>query len=299
MGDFNRIFLQISGLGFIFFLFIRHKYKFVEQNMGKKLIVVGAAGRMGNRILQLAFESGEFDITAAIEAPGHPNIGKNIGLVTPSGSVNVVFIDTFPTVGADVAIDFSLPDGTDRTIDYCLENNVALVLGTTGLSEKQRQKMKSASEKIPILYATNMSVGMNVLFALVGKIASMLGPDYDIEIIEQHHRFKKDAPSGTALTLAENICRQTGREFPESITYGRSGKEAQRQKNTIGIHAVRAGDITGVHSVIFGALGETVTVNHCANSRDTLVRGALRAAKWIVGKEPGLYSLRDVLGIQS
>jgi 4-hydroxy-tetrahydrodipicolinate reductase len=267
--------------------------------MRKKLIVIGAAGRMGSRIMQLACELGEFDITAAIEAPGHPNIGKSTSLSTPSGPVNVVFSNTFPIVEADVAIDFSLPEGADRTIDYCLKNNIALVLGTTGLNEKQRQKMKSASEKIPILYATNMSVGMNVLFALVGKIASMLGPDYDIEIIEQHHRFKKDAPSGTALTLAENICNQTGREFPGSITYGRSGKEAQRQKGTIGIHAVRAGDITGIHSVIFGALGETVTINHCANSRDTLVRGALRAATWIVGKEPGLYSIKDVLGIQS
>lgn len=267
--------------------------------MRKKLIVIGAAGRMGSRIMQLTSESGEFDITAAIEAPGHPNIGKNISLLTPSGSVNVVFSDTFPNIEADVAVDFSLPGGADRTIDYCLKNNVALVLGTTGLSEKQQQKMKSASEKIPILYATNMSVGMNVLFALVGKIASMLGPDYDIEIIEQHHRFKKDAPSGTALTLAENICSLTGRKFPESVTYGRSGKEAQRQKGTIGIHAVRAGDIAGIHSVIFGTLGETVTVSHCANSRDTLVRGALRATMWIVGKEPGLYSIRDVLGIQS
>ena len=142
-----------------------------------------------------------------------------------------------------------------------------------------------------------MSVGMNVLFNLVGKVATMLGDEYDIEIIEQHHRFKKDAPSGSALTLAENICKATGRDCSGSLTHGRIG-DGLRQKGTIGMHAVRAGDITGVHSVIFGTLGETVTVNHTANNRDTFVRGALRAAKWLVGKEPVLYSMADVLGIE-
>ncbi len=261
-----------------------------------KLAVIGAGGRMGSRILQLAAESGEFEITAAIEIQGHPGIGEQISLTGPSGPVNIVLSDTFPNADVDVAVDFSLPDAVDKTIGYCLENNVALVSGTTGLSEKQKEKMESASKKIPILYATNMSVGMNILFALVGKAASMLGPEYDVEIIEQHHRFKKDAPSGTALTLAENICRQTGRDFPESVVHGRYGKDAIRRKGTIGIHSVRAGDINGVHSVVFGALGEAVSLNHSANSRDTFVRGALRAVKWIVGREPALYSMADVLG---
>jgi len=260
-----------------------------------KLAVIGAAGRMGSRILQLAAESGEFEVISAIEVQGHPDIGKQISLTGALGPVNIVLSDTFPGADVDVAIDFSLPDATDKAIDYCLENNVALVSGTTGLSEKQKEKIKSASKKIPILYATNMSVGMNVLFALVGKVASMLGPEYDVEIIEQHHRFKKDAPSGSALTLAENICRQTDRDFPESVVHGRYGKDATREKGTIGIHAVRAGDITGIHSVVFGTLGETVSLNHSANSRDTFVRGAIRAAKWIIGKEPALYSMADVL----
>jgi 4-hydroxy-tetrahydrodipicolinate reductase len=196
-----------------------------------------------------------------------------------------------------VAVDFSQPEAADKTVDYCLENSVALVSGTTGLSDKQREKIKVASEKIPIIYGTNMSVGMNVLFNLVGKVATMLGDEYDIEIVEQHHRFKKDAPSGSALTLAENICKATGRDIDRSLTHGRNGKDALRQKGTIGVHAIRAGDITGVHSVIFGTLGETVTLNHTANSRDTFARGALRAAKWLVGKEPALYSMADVLGI--
>jgi len=264
--------------------------------MKPKLVVVGAAGRMGKRILSLAVESGEFNIIAAVERQGHPDIGKDAGLVAAAGPINVKLADMFPKAG-DVAIDFSQPEAVDKTVDYCLGNNVALVSGTTGLSDQQREKIEAASEKIPIIYGTNMSVGMNVLFAQVGKVAEMLGDEYDIEIIEQHHRFKKDAPSGSALTLAENICKTTGRDFPETLIPGRSGKDALRQKGTIGMHAVRVGDITGVHSVIFGTLGETVTLNHTANSRDTFVRGALRAAKWLIGKEPALYSMADVLGI--
>ncbi len=264
--------------------------------MKPKLVVVGAAGRMGKRIVSLAVEAGEFDIVAAVERKDHPDIDKDAGLVAGAGPLNIKLTDVFPTAG-DVAVDFSQPEAADKTIDYCLENKVALVSGTTGLSNQQREKFKAAAEKIPVIYGTNMSVGMNVLFNLVGKVATMLGDEYDIEIIEQHHRFKKDAPSGSALTLAENICGATGRDFSKTITHGRSGKDALRQKGTIGMHAVRAGDITGVHSVIFGTSGETVTLNHTANSRDTFVRGALRAAKWLVGKEPALYSMADVLGI--
>jgi 4-hydroxy-tetrahydrodipicolinate reductase len=267
--------------------------------MAIKLIVIGAAGRMGRRILSLAAESGQFDIIAAIDRQGHPDIGKTFSLESPSGSIEVVLTDTYPTAAADAAIDFSQPEAVDETIDFCIENNVALISGTTGLSEQQQEKMKAASGKIPLIYGTNMSVGMNVLFALVGKAASMLGEEYDIEIVEQHHRFKKDAPSGSALTLAENICRATGRDLSESLVHGRTGKDTQRQKGEIGMHAVRAGDITGVHSVIFGTLGETVTLNHTANSRDTFVRGALRAAKWLVGKKPASYSMADVLGIKT
>lgn len=283
--------------GYIFSGLLAIQYR--KSKMGIKLIVIGAAGRMGRRILSLAAESGQFDIIAAVEKPGHPDIGKVYGLESASGPIDVVLTDTYPAAAADVAIDFSQPEAVDETIDYCLKNKVALVSGTTGLSEQQRDKMKAASANIPVIYGTNMSVGMNVLFALVGKAASMLGDEYDIEIVEQHHRFKKDAPSGSALTLAENICRATGRDFPESVVHGRCGKDANRQKGTIGMHAVRAGDITGVHSVIFGTLGETVTLNHTANSRDTFVRGALRAAIWLVGKKPASYSIADVLGIKS
>lgn len=265
--------------------------------MKPKLIVSGAAGRMGKRILSLAIEADVFDVIAAIENQDHPDIGKDTGLVAGMQPINVKLGSTYPD-GGDVVIDFSQPGAADKNIDYCSESGAALVLGTTGLSDEQREKIKAASQKVPIIYGTNMSVGMNVLFSLVGKVASMLGDEYDIEIIEQHHRFKKDAPSGSALTLAENICKATGRGFPDSLVYGRDGKESLRQEGAIGMHAVRAGDITGVHSVIFGTLGEKVTLNHTAHSRDTFARGALRAAKWLIRKEPALYSMADVLGIK-
>jgi 4-hydroxy-tetrahydrodipicolinate reductase len=191
-----------------------------------------------------------------------------------------------------------LPEAADDTLKNCTNRGIPLVMGTTGLDQKQQDGVAALARTVPVICATNMSVGMNVLFALVGKVAAMLGEAYDIEIVEQHHRFKKDAPSGSALTLAQRICEATGRDYPDSLTHGRSGKDAQRQGKAIGVHAVRAGDITGVHSVIYGTLGETITLNHTANSRDTFVRGALRAAAWLIGKEPGLYSMADVLNIK-
>jgi 4-hydroxy-tetrahydrodipicolinate reductase len=264
--------------------------------MATKLVVVGGGGRMGRRIVALAVESGQFEIVGAVESAGHPDIGRDAGVVAGAGPLDVTLTESFPR-GADVVIDFSLPEAAGGTVDYCTDGGAALVMGTTGLGQAERAKIEAAAARIPVIYGTNMSVGMNVLFSLVGKVAEMLGEQYDIEIIEQHHRFKKDAPSGSALTLAERICEATGRELPGALTHGRSGKDALRKKGTIGMHAVRAGDIVGVHSVIFGTLGETVTLNHQAGSRDTFVRGALRAAQWLVGKRPGSYSMADVLGI--
>ncbi len=265
--------------------------------MKAKLTVVGAGGRMGRRIIALATESGQFDIVGAVENEGHPDVGKDAGLIAGIERLNVPLGGSWPA-GANVVIDFSLPEAADRTLQQCTASGTALVLGTTGLAANQHEAIKAAAEKIPILYGTNMSVGMNILFSVVGKVAAMLGEDYDIEIIEEHHRFKKDAPSGSALTLAQNICKATGRPYPNSLIHGRSGKEALRKKGEIGMHAVRAGDITGVHSVIYGTLGETITLSHTAHSRDTLVRGALRAAEWLLGKPPALYSMADVLGIE-
>jgi len=258
--------------------------------MNPKLIVCGAAGRMGRRILALAAQQGGFDIIGAVERKGHPDLGKE------TAGLKLKLVDTFPE-GADVVIDFSSPEAAETTIDYCLENSAAMVLCTTGLGERQQQKIKAASAKIPVIYGTNMSVGMNILFSLVGKTAKIFGEDCDIELIEQHHKFKKDAPSGSALTLAENICKATGRDYPESLTFGREGKDVVRKKGEIGMHSVRAGDIVGIHSVIFSTPGETVTLNHTAQSRDTFAQGALRAAQWLIGKKAGQYAMADCLEI--
>jgi 4-hydroxy-tetrahydrodipicolinate reductase len=265
--------------------------------MGLKLVVVGAAGRMGRRIIALAVESGRFDVVAAVEKAGCKEIGEDAGLLAGANALNVPVSDAWPA-RADVAIDFSLPEAADNTIEICSANKIPLVMGTTGLSDKHREALRAAAQSIPIVYATNMSVGMNVLFSLVGKVAAMLGDAYDIEIVEQHHRFKKDAPSGSALTLAHNICKATGRPCPASLIHGRGGKEALRKTGEIGMHAIRAGDITGVHSVLYATLGETITLNHTAHSRDTFVRGALRAAEWLIGKPPARYAMADVLGIK-
>jgi 4-hydroxy-tetrahydrodipicolinate reductase len=264
--------------------------------MKPELIVHGAAGRVGKRVLSLAIESDEFNITAAIDWEKCPDLGKDAGSNAGAESIDVPITCEYPTT-ADVLIDFSLPQATDTVVNYCAENEVALVIATTGLSSHQTMAIKDASNKIPIVHATNMSVGMNVLFSIVGKVAQMLSDEYDIEITEAHHRFKKDAPSGTALTLAEEICKATSRPYPDCLVNGREGKNALREHRTIGVHAIRAGDIAGDHSIIYSTLGETVTISHSAHTRDNFARGALKAAKWLIGKEPGLYSMRDVLGI--
>jgi 4-hydroxy-tetrahydrodipicolinate reductase len=269
--------------------------------MRPKLIIVGAAGRMGRRITALAGQSKNFDIIGLIEDKNNPEIGRDleqagvkIGSEFPAGAD----LSTAASAKADVVIDFSLPAAFDNTLDYCLKNKAALVCGTTGLSDAQIKNLESAAQKIPVIQATNMSVGMNLLFEIVGMVAEKLGEEYDIEIVEAHHRFKKDAPSGSAMTLAQKIAQQTKRDFPACLDMGRSGKEALRKKGTIGMQAIRLGDTVGEHSVMFGALGETVTISHSAHSRDTFAAGAIRAAIWLNGKKPAKYSMADVLGLK-
>lgn len=265
--------------------------------MQPTLMINGAAGRMGKRILALALESKAWKLTGAADWAEHPDLGKDAGLLAGCEKIGV------PLAGrlegrADVLIDFSLPAAAEASIDFCAKNKVALVLGTTGLAPSHFEQLKKAARSVAIVQATNMSLGMNLLFTLVGRVAKGLGPEYDIEIVESHHRMKKDAPSGSALSLAESICKETGRKYPDCLTHGRQGKDALRQKGTIGMHAIRGGDIVGEHSVIYTTQGETVTISHNAHSRDTFVSGALRAAQWILGKPAGLYSMQDVLGLK-
>ncbi len=265
--------------------------------MKSDLIITGAAGRMGKRIIALSNEDEGLNIVGAVDWAEHPDQGKDAGTLAGIEAIGVPLAADF-SVKADVMIDFSLPVAADASIDYCVANNIALVMGTTGLSTEQTAKLKDVAAKIPVLHASNYSLGMNLLFATVGKVAKALGEDYDIEIVEAHHRFKKDAPSGSALSLAEAVCDETDRDYPGYLTHGREGGDALREKGTIGMHAVRGGDIVGQHSVIYTTLGETVTISHSAHTRDTFVHGAIRAAKWVTNQKPGLYNMLDVLGLK-
>ncbi len=264
--------------------------------MKTQVVIHGAGGRMGRRVIALCLENDSIEIAGAVDRQDHPDIGKDAGQLAAVKKCGVPLSGVFPDK-ADAVIDFSLPDAADTVIDYCTASKAALVMCTTGLSDQQKEKLNKASQSVAVLEATNMSVGMNVLFSIVGHVAELLGDQYDIEIVEQHHRFKKDSPSGTALTLAERIAEKTASDFPNCLTHGRQGREALREKGKIGMHAVRAGDITGKHAVIYSTIGETVTISHEAHNRDNFAAGAVRAAAWLAGKKPGKYSMADVLGI--
>ena len=263
-----------------------------------KIAINGACGRMGARIAALVFEDPELELVSALERQGHLSLGKDVGSVAGCGETGIK-ITTVLNAHADVLIDFSSPESAVAVAGVCAKKNIALVVGTTGLNAQQHEKIQHFSKLIPCLVSPNMSVGVNVLFNLVAQVSKMVGKEFDIEIIETHHRFKKDAPSGTALRLAEKICEATDQKMDKDVVYGRSGITGERPVNQIGIHAVRSGDVIGDHTVVFGSLGERIEITHKAHTRDTFVRGAIRAAKFIAKKPPGMYRMSDVLQIQS
>jgi 4-hydroxy-tetrahydrodipicolinate reductase len=260
-----------------------------------KLAVTGAGGRMGRRIVALA-HGRDFEVVAALEAAGNLSLGQDAGVLAGLGTIGVAVSEDV-SGKPEVMIDFSLPLGTLRWAKYCGENLVPLVVGTTGLTEQQKQILRQAAQKTAVLMGANMSLGVNLLFKLAEEVAGKLSNDYDIEVVETHNRFKRDAPSGTALEMARHMAAARQWPWPDCMVHGREGKESLRRENTIGMHAVRGGDIVGEHSIVFSALGETVELRHQAHSRDTFVRGALHAAQWLVQQEPGMYSMFDVLGL--
>ena len=259
-----------------------------------RVAINGAAGRMGRRLVDLASGEEDMRVVAALEQASHADIGRDAGELAGRGPIGVVLKSEWDAA-ADVLIDFSSPEGAMARLAEAVEKGIAVVIGTTGLSDAQKAEVEAASKKIPVLPAPNMSVGVNLLFKLASQVAAALGDEYDIEIIEAHHRFKKDAPSGTALRLAEEIASATGRDLAKDAVHGREGKKAQRKPGEIGIHAVRAGDIVGDHTVIFSTLGERIELTHRAHTRDTFARGALRAALFLAGKPAGMYGMSDVL----
>jgi 4-hydroxy-tetrahydrodipicolinate reductase len=261
--------------------------------------IAGAAGRMGRRLIALASEQpGVFKLAAALDAPGCPDLGKDAGVVAGVAAAGVA-ITVALTTKPQVMIDFSVPAATRVLLRQCMEGRIAMVIGTTGLTGDDRAQIDQAAQVIPVLQATNMSLGVNVLLAVAAQVARKLGAAYDIEIVEAHHNQKKDAPSGTALSLAESICKATGREMARDLVHGRHGSDAKRKAGTIGMHALRMGDVVGEHTVYFATGGERVELRHVATTRDTFVGGALRAAAFLAGAKAGRYTMADVLGLQA
>jgi len=261
-----------------------------------KLGVVGCGGRMGRRVVALACASEDFELLAALEKPDHPLLGSDAGTVAGVGDIGIT-ISQKPAAQLDAIIDFSTPEATKVWADYSAANELPLVIGTTGLSDRLMEKLRQVATHAAVLVSANMSLGVNLLFKLAGQVAQILDESYDVEIVETHHRFKRDAPSGTALELAHRVASAKNWPWPDCLVHGRHGKDALRQSKTVGIHAIRAGDTVGEHDLIFAALGETVRLSHTAHTRDTFARGALHAAQWLSKQKHGLYSMADVLGL--
>ncbi len=264
--------------------------------MPLRIAIAGAGGRMGRRLIALASVDPSLACVAALEQSGSQALGQDAGTLAGVARLSVEVREETETP-FDVLIEFSLPAGTMQWLEVCRSRGCAMVIGTTGHDDEQTQCIKQASESIAALKAPNMSVGVNVMLRLARTLAATLDESFDVEITEAHHRFKVDAPSGTAVALRDEVCKGRGGKAgaDAAVVYGRHGQTGERSPGEIGMHSLRMGDVVGRHSVAFGTLGETVTLSHEAHSRDTFASGALRAAKWIAGKPPGLYSMQDVL----
>ena len=263
-----------------------------------RVAVLGANGRMGKAIIGCLNESESLRLVGAVTIPSDPDLGQDAGECAGVGSLGVMLTDDLD-LGLDraqVAIDFTLPGALETNLRACETAGCPLVIGTTGLSATHMELLESAAHQIPIVYARNMSVGVNVFMELVARAAAALGEEYDVEITEAHHRHKVDAPSGTALALGERIATGRGRRLQDVAVRARDGQVGPRVPGTIGFSVVRGGNIVGEHSVRFIAPEEQVEFSHAAFDRRTFARGAIRAAQWVAGRAPGLYSMADVLG---
>jgi 4-hydroxy-tetrahydrodipicolinate reductase len=263
------------------------------------LVIAGAGGRMGRALVEVVLKSEDFRLAAALEAPGSPFVGRDAGeLVGHPCGVKIASDIAKAVAAADCLIDFTRPEGTLAHTEQCLKKGVRMVIGTTGFSAPQNERIAAAAGRIAIVLAPNMSVGVNVTFKLAETAARALGDGYDVEIIEAHHRHKVDAPSGTALRLGEVIARSLGRDAARDAVHGRKGEVGERDPKAIGFHAIRGGDIVGEHTVMFAGEGERVEITVRSSSRATYALGALRAARFLSGKDRGLYDMLDVLGLR-
>jgi 4-hydroxy-tetrahydrodipicolinate reductase len=266
----------------------------------RRIAVMGAAGRMGKTLIEAVQQAPGAGLTAAVDRPDSTLVGADAGELAALGRIGVPLsgdlgrvVDEF-----DVLIDFTHPTVTLKNLAFCRKHNKAMIIGTTGFSVEEKQLLAEAGKDIPIVFAANFSVGVNLCLKLLDTAARVLGDDVDIEITEAHHRHKVDAPSGTAVRMGEVIADALGRDLKKVAVYGREGQTGARERETIGFATVRAGDIVGDHTVLFAADGERVEITHKASSRMTFAKGAVRAALWLDGREPGLYDMQDVLDLR-
>ena len=274
----------------------------ISNRANKKAIkvgVIGAGGRMGRMLIEAVQDNSQTTLNAAIERQGSSLVGADAGEVAAIGRLDVQIVDDLKAVinDIDVLIDFSLPDATEQNMQICAAHNVAMVIGTTGFNEQQEQVLTEASKQIAIVYAGNYSTGVNLSLKLLGMAAKAFGTDADVEVIEAHHKHKVDAPSGTAYMMAEAVAEARGQNLKDVAVYGREGQTGEREAGSIGIHAIRGGEIIGDHTVMFIADGEVVEITHRARARMTFAAGAVRAATWIIKQEVGQYNMQDVLGL--
>ena len=265
-----------------------------------KAIVAGAAGRMGGRIIHMIRQSKDVELSGAFELAGHASVGQDVGQVVGLGEMGIKIGASLEEVmdAGDVLIDFTSPQATLENIRLAVSRSLPMVIGTTGIIGEMLEEVITHAKKIRCVMAPNMSVGVNVMFRIAQEMARILGKDYDMEILEVHHRLKKDAPSGTAVKLAQILASAAGRDLDQVAVYERKGMIGERSDEEIGIQTWRAGDITGEHTVMFGGIGERLELVHRAHNRDNFARGAVRAASWIVNQPVGLYDMQDVLGLK-
>lgn len=266
-----------------------------------RVAVTGAAGRMGKTIIEALQQTEGVSLSAAIVEPGSSLVGADAGEVAGVGKLGVRLAGSLTDVlpDFDLLIDFTAPEVTMQNLEICRSNGKKMVIGTTGLSDSQKEKLQQAAKEVALVFAPNMSVGVNLCFKLLEIAARALGDDsgYDIEVIEAHHRHKVDAPSGTALRMGEVVAEALGRDLKECAVYGREGITGARPAKQIGFETIRAGDVVGDHTVLFATEGERIEITHKASSRMTFAKGAVRAAGWLADRETGLYDMQDVLGL--
>ncbi len=262
------------------------------------IAVTGAAGRMGRTLIEACARAEGLRLSAALERPGSAAVGKDAGELAGLGKLGVSVRAGFDGADFDVLVDFTSPETTLANLDYCRRNGKKMVIGTTGLDDAGKGRIATAARDIAIVFAPNMSVGVNLCFKLLETAARVLGDEVDVEIVEAHHRHKADAPSGTALRMGEVVARVLQRVFKEHGVYGRHGISGERARQTIGFSSIRAGDIVGDHTILFAGGGERVEITHRAESRMPFASGALRAARWLADRKQGLYDMQDVLGLR-